>query len=243
MAKKTNALKESISQFNQFNDEQRMFIRNCIDQSFSVRMSNYLLNPQQLQGYLVLLNNIVELIQQEVDKEKVVKKLIINGLEADDANLFYDFGSRIEKMTADSEIINSMSVNSFKCAINFVIEKMFLSREYSLYSLDYVTNLCDFKNKAEMAKAIGFLYSKIESISTKEISLATLKSIFEVDYLIKGDLQDAFFQCINEKLSDIYQAQLFNQLQRVLCKIDQLEDEIESIKTKEANDLVVPTPE
>lgn len=223
MKKRENILKRSVDWFNELNGEKQSFILDCLKNNFSVRLSNYLLDEFELENYLILINCIVELIAQTADEDIIIKKLTLAGMEENKARIFYTYSIGFVAQRLDAVVINNVSIESIESCIKFIIEKMLLSREHRSFSLEYVTHICKFQNSDEMLKTLRFLYNMVYLIANRDYSLMTLRSIFEVDFEISKEVCDIFFSQVQEKLPELYQAQLSANLNKLLNKVDQFE--------------------
>lgn len=216
-------LKESIVWYTELQDDKRNFILNCLKNDYSVRLSNFLFNEQEVQNYLSLIDNIVELVSKIIDKEKTMKKLIAYGMEEKDAKLFFVKCESFVRTKRDVAIVKNMNAKSFKCALDFVINKMCLLEEYRYYSPAYVMNYCSFQNSQEMAKTLRFLYFAVSVISKRSFSLPVFETVLKNDYCIPDELVNIFITSVEKQLSGLKEAQMYFKINEVFKRVEYIE--------------------
>jgi len=178
--------------------------------------------------FKALCKEIVKLISEGHEKDIILHKLTVAGMEEEVGNIFFKYCSSILNPLRECQIINSLELDGLKNIMNFIINKMFIYREYMHYPFSTIVTTGNFRNKAEAQKVLRFLHKTVFQVARRDISPDTLKLILLNDYDLSPNSVDIITDLLKSHASELHQAQLFYTIDEVDDKLEELlEDEDE----------------
>jgi hypothetical protein len=179
------------------------------------------------EDYLKLkeLRNIVVNMFIDFDKDKILKKLMLSGLNEEISTLIYENCESNIQVLTHTRILNEIDIEKLSKVIDFVIEKMFIYfNEYNLYPIEYVTKTIGLSSIDEMRVIISFLFFTYTRIATKSNSLESQSLILDRVYGVEKSRIDIIINKVKDKTEIIQKSYLLCQFHKFMSVIETEDD-------------------
>ncbi|HZK83075.1 MAG TPA: hypothetical protein VFC58_00050 [Desulfosporosinus sp.] len=183
-----------------------------------------------------LRNEIVNLIATGQEKDTILQKLTVGGMEEGTGNVLFKYCSSLLNPVRDCQMINSLELDGLKNVMDFIINKMFIYREYGLYPFNTLVKAGNFRNKTEAHKVLRFLHKIIYQVATREISPDTFKIILLNVYDLSPDSVEIISNLLKTNANELHQAQLFYIMDQVQDKLEEEEQEDDDVDDEVAEE-------
>ena len=217
-----------IQWFNKLEDNQKD------DLMGHIKSMAFIPEKETFNKFKALRNEIVNLITSGQEKDTILQKLTVGGMEEETGNIFFEYCSSMLNPLRDSQIINSLELDGLKNVMDFVIHKMFIYREYGLYPFDAVFQSGNFGNRTEAQKVLRFLHKTTFQVARRDISPDTFKLILLNDYDLSPDSVEIITDLLKTNAHELHQAQLFYIIDEVQDRLEELfEDEDDEVAAED----------
>lgn len=220
-------LKKLVKWFNELTDKQREDIYKHFE------FIAFYPEEQNFNKFKELRNEITNLISTGTEREKVIEKLTLAGLEEDACKNIYNYCEQIVKPLQDLQIVKSLDTKSVSNIMNFIIYKMYIYREFKHYPFQSLVELGNFNNRIEAGKALRFLHKIVFQVADREISPDTTELILLNDYDLSQDLIEVIINLLTTNASELHQARLTSAIDEILTKIEELYEDEDDTETEE----------
>ncbi len=227
---KNKELHKLIVWFNQLADNKRDFILDCLRHKYSVKMSNYILAPEELDCYGSLIDNVLDVISESENEKEFKKYLAGYPLEPETIKLLYNNLHAFIVPKQDSKQILKMDNYQFEQVVRFVIDEMFLCREYYRQSPKSVAYKLGFDSTKDCISSLRFIHHQITLIADRSACLKNLILSLKLDYQVNVEKIEILEKYITENLAVLYQAHLVNRLNRLNDTVNDIKNDVNDIK-------------
>lgn len=231
-------LKKSIEKFNGLDQTKQNYIIKSIEHGRLVILNNFnnILTLDDISIFKEIKNCIVKTITEVGEKNLVIKKIKLAGLEEKYSLIFYEYCNNLVRPIADSNIIKMIDNNDLKEIIDFIIQKMFFYQDYKEYYPEYLINKTNFNNRAQIIKVLRFLYHIIFMVSSRQNSPEVVKARMLEELEFPEERLDIIFSSIKENINELHHAYLIMEFDSISSKISKIESFFDDLNENEDDD-------
>lgn len=220
--------KSVINWYNELEDKKRNRILNLIQVDGIFR-----LDDNEIEMIKGMFQFVCKEIENGIDEEKIINKLLKNGIEKDDAEIFVEYASVNKGEMTASELINNMSIDKYNKILCFVVNKIHLYREINFIPFEEFIEECDFKNEIEAKIVLKLLNTYINRIIERDMTIENIVDKLTKVNNVNQDYISLFKSIITENLNELRMASLMFKLTKVEAYIDEIYNEKYELDDKE----------
>ncbi len=224
------SLKTIITTFNSLPENKFNFFLKCVnlDKSIVLNSSYVELSNSDLNLFNELRNKVISLIEEDLEEQTIIKKLINSGLDDEFAQTLIKYCIENLRLIKDAEFISSIPTKQFDQIISSVLKNFFLYHDYQQYFSNYYVDLFKLNNTRELKIILRFLQHHIELVSGRIISPEMLRLKIEKEYNVPKEITDIIYHYIVKYLNEIQNTYLLSRLNSLYSRIDNISDLFES---------------
>ena len=179
------------------------------------------LNDEDFLKVKELRSIIIEMINQNLDKEQIIKKLLLLGLEDVAAEKLYFYAIKNAMILDDAMIVKKLNQDKLEKIVDFVINKIFLYDDALLYPFDYFVKTYEFSNSDEAGKTVRVLYNLIGKVSERKYSINTLKVKLEKDLDFPCHLSEVIVKKVTDNIEELQKVYITTKLRELFMEEDE----------------------
>lgn len=214
-----------IDNFNKLSEAKQEYIFERLKNNEFIELNNIsILTQDDIDLFNNLRNYTLDIIENNPEKEEVIKKLNLSGMEEDASELFYKYFVKISKPLRDAQILKTMREEQFKKIVEITLQRVVIYTDASFYSKEFLTNEVGLNNSTELIKVLRFLAHYISQVAGMNMSPEMLKYKMEKEFDIPEKLTLILYNCVSTNLLQIQHSYL-------LAKVGYLNTEMKKIKS------------
>ncbi len=183
-------------------------------------LSNF--TTEELNELSSMLKFLPKLIAEIADESKAILFFSKCGLDDLFSKSLYDFGSRNSKLYVTAKLIKKLNNDILQLIVVFIIEKMVLFEDYSEIPFNSFLRKTGLKKPTDLRSIISFLRHFIESVSSRKTSPNLLNELLQNDYGLNEEQSNIITGKISQKISELHQAFLMEQINEISLKLSNL---------------------
>ncbi|WP_366924784.1 hypothetical protein MFMK1_001784 [Metallumcola ferriviriculae] len=229
---KTNGLENVVEWFYNLSENKRDDILDVLNHGSIIS-----LDSETQKMLKKLRDKVIHQIRELEEKKKVLKYLTGSGVKKDEAKVIYKYCRSVKPQLEDSIAIKKMNSDAFYDVVEFIINKVFVYKEYKYYPFNELVRLGDFQKTDEAGQSLRFLFNMISLVCKREVRPSTLEQILIKDFDLSQELADIVTESVQVNLDEIQKTYLVSTIdelnQKVECiesMLDDLDDRVDDIE-------------
>lgn len=195
--------------FNHLENDKRVALIALISGQASVPQG---LTDGELREFENILNVLAKYAADFENAKSFAEALIAYGFERTAAETCAEVAVRMAKPYRDARTVKSLSINNLKASLDFVINRVFLYRDYRYIPIERFLALCNIDEKEQGLAILRFLKAQVVAVIAREKSPEQLREALVSEYGLTEEQANVIVDMTREHLSDLREAYLIQQI-------------------------------